>query len=212
MSRKQWIDFTAVREALDFPTVLSHYGIEAPTGQNQFKVHCPFHEDNTPSCSINSGKGIFKCFGCQTQGNVLEFVIFMEDGDPENKEDMYAGAQTAISIMGKSPDDFAKQSASRSGKTPSGTAKTEKEAPTSSVTRKSPQKAKSAASEDVKTEPRQNKPFGRVLELEHEHLFLIERGIESELAEKYGIGLCTAGIMKRRIAIPIQNLDGEIMA
>jgi DNA primase len=74
-------------------------------------VHCPFHEDKTPSCSINAAKGIFKCFGCQSQDNVLEFVIFMEGGDPASKEDMYAGAQTAIDIMGRSPDDFAKQTA-----------------------------------------------------------------------------------------------------
>ena len=212
MSRKQWIDFTAVREALDFPTVLSHYGIDAPSAQNQFKVHCPFHEDSTPSCSINSGKGIFKCFGCNTQGNVLEFVIYMEDGNPESKEDMYAGAQMAISIMGKSPDDFTRPNSGKSAKTASRTSKKKTAAPPSSVTRKTAQKPKPDASEDVETEPRQNKPFGRELELEHEHPFLIERGIEPELAEEYGIGFCNAGIMKGRIAIPIHSLEGEVMA
>ena len=70
MSRKQWIDFTAVREALDFPTVLSHYGIDTPSGQNQFKVHCPFHEDSTPSCSISAIKGrrsnrLRRRYGCR---------------------------------------------------------------------------------------------------------------------------------------------------
>jgi len=212
MSRKQWIDFTAVREALDFAAVLSHYGIDAPSGQNQFKVHCPFHEDSTPSCSINSGKGIFKCFGCHTQGNVLEFVIYMENGDPESKEDMYAGAQMAISIMGKSPDDFTRPSSGKGVKTASRTPKKEEAAPPSSVTRKTAQKPKPAASEDAETDPRQNKPFGRELELEHEHPFLIERGIEPELTEKYGIGFCNAGIMKGRIAIPIHNLEGVVMA
>ena len=212
MSRKQWIDFTAVREALDFASVLSHYDIDAPPGQNQFKVHCPFHEDSTPSCSINSGKGIFKCFGCHTQGNVLEFVIYMEDGDPESKEDMYSGAQMAISIMGKSPDDFTRPNSGKSAKTASRTSKKKTAAPPSSVTRKTAQKPKPDASEDTETEPRQNKPFGRELELEHEHPFLIERGIEPELAEKYGIGFCNAGIMKGRIAIPIHNLQGEVMA
>jgi len=212
MSRKQWIDFTAVREALDFPTVLSHYGIDAPSGQTQFKMHCPFHEDNTPSCSINADKGIFKCFGCHTQGNVLEFVIYMEDGDPESKEDMYTGAQTAISIMGKSPDDFTKPTSDKSAKSAPRTSKKENVAPPSSVTRKAGQRAKPAASEDVETKPRQNKPFGRELELEHDHPFLIEHGIEPQLAEKYGIGFCNAGIMKGRIAIPIHNLEGEVMA
>ena len=212
MSRKQWIDFTAVREALDFDTVLSHYGIDHPSGSKQFKLNCPFHEDKTPSCSINAAKGIFKCFGCHTQGNVFEFVIHMEGGDPESKEDMYAGAQTAISIMGRNPDEFAREPASKGVKTAHRTAKKQKPPTTSSVTRKTAQAAKSDATEDVKTEPRKNKPFGRELELEHDHPFLIERGIEPETAETYGIGYCDAGIMKGRIAIPIHNLKGEVMA
>ena len=212
MSRKQWIDFSTVREALDFHTVLSHYGIEPPSGSKQFKLHCPFHEDNTPSCSINADKGIFKCFGCHTQGNVFEFVIHMEGGDPESKEDMYAGAQTAISIMGRSPDDFVKQTSGKSAKSAVSAAKKKKSARSPSVTRKAAQAANTDPTEDVKTEPRQNKPFGRELELEHEHPFLIERGIEPELAEAYGIGFCDAGIMKGRIAIPIHNLDGKVMA
>lgn len=212
MSRKQWIDFTAVREALDFPTVLSHYGIDAPSGQTQFKVHCPFHEDKTPSCSVNADKGIFKCFGCHTQGNVLEFVIYMEDGDPESKEDMYEGAQTAISILGRTPEDFTKQPVPKDTKKASGAAKEDSMGRRPSKAGKTLQTAKPDASEDVKTEPRQNKPFGRELELEHEHPFLIERGIEPELAEKYGIGFCNAGIMKGRIAIPIHNLEGKILA
>lgn len=212
MSRKQWIDFTAVREALGFPAVLQNYGIDHPGGQSQFKVHCPFHEDNTPSCSINTEKGIFKCFGCHTQGNVLEFVIFMEDGDPDSKEDMYAGAQTAISIMGRSPDDFAKPSDRTSHKTAPETAKKENPAHKPSAAKKTPQAAKPDVSEDVKSEPRKNKPFGRELELEHAHPFLIERGIEPDIAEKYGVGFCNAGIMKGRIAIPIHNLDGQVLA
>lgn len=212
MSRKQWIDFTAVREDLDFQTVLSHYGIDAPSGQTQFKLHCPFHEDTSPSCSVNADKGIFKCFGCHTQGNVLEFVIYMEDGEPDNKDDMYVGAQVAISIMGKSPNDFAKQGSGNSAKIARKTPEKQKVATALSVTRKTAQKAKPDASEDAKSEPRQNKPFGRELDLEHEHPFLIERGITPELAEAYGIGFCNAGIMKGRIAIPIRNLNGEVMA
>jgi len=212
MSRKQWIDFTSVREALDFPAVLQHYGIDQPSDQAQVKIACPFHEDKTPSCSINARKGIFKCFGCHTQGNVLEFVIFMEDGDPDSKEDMYAGAQTAISIMGRSPDEFAKQPDRRSARTAPETVKKGKPARNPSGGKKSSQAAKSDASEDVTSEPRQNKPFGRELELEHEHPFLIERGIKPEVAAKYGIGFCNVGIMKGRIAVPIHNLDGEVLA
>lgn len=35
---------------------------------------CPFHEEKTPSFSVNSSKQIFKCFGCDAKGGVLKFI------------------------------------------------------------------------------------------------------------------------------------------
>lgn len=35
---------------------------------------CPFHDDKTPSLSVNNDKGLFYCFGCGTGGNVLTFI------------------------------------------------------------------------------------------------------------------------------------------
>lgn len=42
-------------------------------GQSYVAV-CPFHDDTNPSLSIDSKKQIFKCFVCNTGGNVLRFV------------------------------------------------------------------------------------------------------------------------------------------
>jgi DNA primase len=36
--------------------------------------NCPFHNEKTPSFSVSSTKGIFKCFGCGRGGNVVSFV------------------------------------------------------------------------------------------------------------------------------------------
>ncbi len=36
---------------------------------------CPFHEEKTPSFSVNDQKGICKCFGCGEGGNVIDFVM-----------------------------------------------------------------------------------------------------------------------------------------
>mgnify|MGYP000878844029 CR=1 FL=1 len=33
-------------------------------------VHCPFHEDNTPSMFVHKKKGVYKCFSCNRQGSV----------------------------------------------------------------------------------------------------------------------------------------------
>lgn len=37
-------------------------------------ANCPFHNEKTPSFSVNGVKGIFKCFGCGKGGNVVSFV------------------------------------------------------------------------------------------------------------------------------------------
>lgn len=35
------------------------------------KIICPFHDDKTPSLSINTQKGCFKCFTCDAKGGDL---------------------------------------------------------------------------------------------------------------------------------------------
>ena len=39
---------------------------------------CPFHQEKTPSFSVNPAKDIFYCFGCQKGGCVFNFVMEME--------------------------------------------------------------------------------------------------------------------------------------
>ena len=36
---------------------------------------CPFHNERTPSFTVSSVKGIFKCFGCGKAGNSVNFVM-----------------------------------------------------------------------------------------------------------------------------------------
>ncbi|MBK9316145.1 MAG: DNA primase [Acidobacteria bacterium] len=39
---------------------------------------CPFHNEKTPSFSVNSAKQFFKCFGCGKAGDVFTFVMEIE--------------------------------------------------------------------------------------------------------------------------------------
>ena len=39
-----------------------------------WKALCPFHQERTPSFTVNRDKGFFKCFGCGAGGDVVKFV------------------------------------------------------------------------------------------------------------------------------------------
>ncbi len=44
-------------------------------GPVEFKAKCPFHEERTPSFTVNADKGIFHCFGCGENGDVFDWVM-----------------------------------------------------------------------------------------------------------------------------------------
>ncbi|MGZ5543709.1 MAG: toprim domain-containing protein, partial [Limisphaerales bacterium] len=65
--------------------------------------------------------------------------------------------------------------------------------------------------ESEKFEP--NKPLKfRLDKLEKQHPFLTERKLTAETIETFGIGFCSKGMMAGRIAIPIANDKGEVVA
>jgi DNA primase len=35
---------------------------------------CPFHDERTPSFSVNAEEKLFYCFGCQAKGDAIGFV------------------------------------------------------------------------------------------------------------------------------------------
>jgi DNA primase len=87
-----WIDFKGLRKELDFAEVLCHYGVELNLRGQQHHGFCPLpsHEGkhNSPSFSANIKRGIWQCFGCGQHGNVLDFAVLMERGNPESGEDV----------------------------------------------------------------------------------------------------------------------------
>lgn len=44
------------------------------TGNNRYAGVCPFHDDHSPSMSVNPMLGIYKCFACGAGGDVFKFV------------------------------------------------------------------------------------------------------------------------------------------
>src|SRR5215210_1052552 len=40
----------------------------------EFKACCPFHQEKTPSFTVNDEKGFYHCFGCGAHGDVIRFL------------------------------------------------------------------------------------------------------------------------------------------
>ncbi|MDR2412812.1 MAG: DNA primase [Rickettsiales bacterium] len=49
-------------------------------GQNYWGC-CPFHNEKTPSFSVNEEKGFYHCFGCGEHGDLISFVMKSENMD-----------------------------------------------------------------------------------------------------------------------------------
>ncbi|MCR4686494.1 MAG: DNA primase [Lachnospiraceae bacterium] len=62
-----------VREQNDIVDVIGSYVGLKKKGAD-YECCCPFHQEKTPSFKVSPSRGIYKCFGCQTAGNVITFV------------------------------------------------------------------------------------------------------------------------------------------
>jgi DNA primase len=66
-----------LRSRADLVRILEPYVELKKKGANWMGC-CPFHEEKTPSFSVNPSKGFYKCFGCGKGGNVYTFLMEME--------------------------------------------------------------------------------------------------------------------------------------
>ena len=64
----------------DLASVASNY-LHLEQKGRRFWACCPFHNEKTPSFSINNDDGIYHCFGCKESGDVIKFVEKMENVD-----------------------------------------------------------------------------------------------------------------------------------
>src|SRR5580698_6693369 len=75
-----WVDFKAVKAAVNFPSVLDHYKVNWLRGKgDELTGRCPIHQgEGQSSFHVNLSKGGFHCFSCKAHGNILDFVAAME--------------------------------------------------------------------------------------------------------------------------------------
>ena len=70
----------SVRSKADIVDTVSNYIQLKKRGRNFFGI-CPFHDEKTPSFSVNQDKQIYKCFGCGAGGSSINFIMEIEKLD-----------------------------------------------------------------------------------------------------------------------------------
>ena len=195
MPKSKFVDFKAVKSALTIEQVLSHYGLfeRFKKKGDSLSGPCPIHKGENPTqFRVSISKNIWNCFSqCKHGGNVLDFIAKMENSS------IHAAALKAIEWFHLDPEAVSSKS------------NEEKNETEVSPTETSP---KTAEPQPEKTAESNTPLKFRLEKLERTHPYLVKRGLSTETLVDFGAGFCAKGIMAGRIAIPIHNVDGEVVA
>jgi DNA primase catalytic core len=71
-------DIKKLKSNLDIVAVITERGVKLVRKGVNWVAPCPFHEDSTPSFSVNPAAQLWHCFGCGKGGDVFTFVMEQE--------------------------------------------------------------------------------------------------------------------------------------
>lgn len=66
-------DIDKVRQATDLVELVAAVTKVKRSGRSYMAI-CPFHQEKSPSLSLDPGRGLYHCFGCQKGGDVFTFL------------------------------------------------------------------------------------------------------------------------------------------
>ncbi|MBN2254051.1 MAG: hypothetical protein JW701_10155, partial [Kosmotogaceae bacterium] len=58
--------------------LFAHFGVELTKKGKSYTACCPWHDDASPSLSVDREKGLYNCFGCGESGDVVTLVEKMK--------------------------------------------------------------------------------------------------------------------------------------
>jgi len=201
MPKSSFVDFKAVKAAVSMERLLEHYGLldRFKRSGDSLSGPCHIHKGTNPTqFRVSVSKNIWNCFSeCKQGGNTLDFIAKMDNVT------IHAAAMKAIEWFGLDPGAMAADS-EEPKEEPRGRAKS----PTPSAPKPGP---KSEAPAPDRNTP--NKPLKfRLDKLDRSHPYLVERGLTQETLVDFGVGYCGKGMMADRIAIPIHDPEGGVVA
>ena len=95
----------------DIEQVISSYVTLKPAGSNMVGL-CPFHSENSPSFTVFGSDDHFYCFGCGAGGDVISFVMRMENVDYPTALELLA-KRAGVDIPQTAEDRFADRGVKR---------------------------------------------------------------------------------------------------
>jgi DNA primase len=201
MSKSSFVDFKAIKAAFTMEQVLQHYNLldGFKKSGDSLSGPCPIHGGNNPTqFRVSISKNIWNCFSeCKHGGNCLDFISKME------KISIHAAALKAIDWF-----QIDQEAISSCAEETKAAEKKEDQAP--AVPSPKQRAKKPLPAEETITA---NPPLKfRLDKLDQCHPYLTGRGLTQETITDFGIGYCSKGMMADRIAIPIHNMDGKVVA
>ena len=179
-----WIDFRELRLRLNFSDVLQKYDVRLKRRNSQAVGQCPLPNHsgnrNKESFSANLEKGIFQCFSCEAKGNVLDFACLMDGGDPGKGSDLRKSALALAKYFKIALGD--------------------QHAPV--PTQRVPPRSQT---EHIVVNGLLD---FELKDLDPQHQYLAGRGFSEQTIKYFGLGYCSRGHFKDRIAIPLHNEKG----
>ena len=67
----QWLDQLRTRVTLSSVIMRT---TKLQRAGREWKACCPFHDEKTPSFTVNDQKGFYHCFGCGAHGDVIRWM------------------------------------------------------------------------------------------------------------------------------------------
>jgi DNA primase len=200
-SSNGFVDFKQVKADVTMLQILERYQLVETLRQNGDRLSgpCPIHKGKNPTAfRVSISKNCFNCFGsCARGGNVIDFVSLMEGVDFR---------EAALLVQ----DWFLAPSGDGG---PVRSKKTVRKPTRAKTPKASPPAAQTSASEESVPEDGPNPPLTFELKtLKTDHPYLFQRGLEPETIDQFGLGLCSRGMLRGYIAIPIHNREGELVA
>src|SRR5262245_48100658 len=70
-----------------------HLDLTPLRGRHRGLVRCPFHQDRTPSLSVDLEAGMFHCFGCGASGGIAKFRELVGEQPTTANAETYSPSQ-----------------------------------------------------------------------------------------------------------------------